>query len=249
LGPVTKELYEFQKKHVERIAKGYEEQGVNLQLVNRWLEHQNQLLDIAAGKVGSMTEQLKAAAAELKLQAEQAGGPWYQFATEVPSMLENGLMRTLQAGRSWKEQMKSFIQEVMWEFVRIQAIRPLAQGLSQALPSIIPALFGGGKNLGATDITSGIPGVAHAAEGGIVWKRQLVEVGEGGEPELITPFSKIDQLGLGGGGETRELLREILRATRQKTAVNPVVIDRREDVATAMTKDAYRRGPIQRVTG
>ncbi len=250
LGPVTKELYEFQKKHVERIAKGYEEQGVNLQLVNRWLEHQNQLLDIAAGKVGSMTEQLKAAAAELKLQAEQAGGPWYQFAMEVPSLMENGLMRILQAGRSWKEQMKSFIQEVAWEFVRMQAIRPLAQELGQLLPSLVTSIGGsigaGGGNIG-NQFDPG-PSLGGLAEGGIAWRPTVAALAEKGKPELVTPLDQIDKLGF-GGGETKELLREILRAIKQKAIVNPVVVDRREDVVTAMSKDVYRRGRLQSMMG
>jgi len=248
LGPVTKELYEFQKKHVERIAKGYEEQGVNLQLVNRWLEHQNQLLDIAAGKVGSMTEQLKAAAAELKLQAEQAGGPWYQFATELPQTMENGFMNMLKAGKNWKDQMISFIEELIWEFVRLQAIKPIAAGLSSSMSQGFANLFNPSARstvpLGSTDITNGIPGIGFAAEGGMAWNPHVTWVAEK-EPELITPLSKLDDVFGRAKPEVTLNINNNSSATVQASKQD-VRWDGKRLVAGILLQDKRNNGPISR---
>jgi len=44
------------------------------------------------------------------------------------------------------------------------------------------------------------------ASGGIVTRPTLALIGEGGEPEMVTPLSKAGEMGFGGGGEGNQVL-------------------------------------------
>jgi TP901 family phage tail tape measure protein len=204
LGPVTKEAYEFQKRHIEAIAEGYRDQGISQELVTLWLQRQNDLLDIAAGKVGNMANQLRAAAKEIQMQAEEAGGPWYQFAVNLPSMLESGFMRAVRAGREWKDQMKALLEELYWEAVRLSVIKPLAEGMAGMFSSVGSAILGsfsGGQS--SVPVTPGmemgqLSAAGGMAEGGIAWHPTIAALAEKGRPELVTPLDQVKGLGLGG---------------------------------------------------
>jgi phage-related protein len=45
-----------------------------------------------------------------------------------------------------------------------------------------------------------IPHIPKLASGGIVTGSQLAQIGEGGEPEMVLPLSKAEEMGFGGGG-------------------------------------------------
>ncbi len=86
----------------------------------------------------------------------------------------------------------------LWTGVR-SFMNQLVRGwnsLHFSVPSVtIPGLgtVGGGS--------IGVGQIAYLARGGIVTGPTLAMVGEGGEPEMVTPLSKAREMGFGGGGQ------------------------------------------------
>ncbi len=188
-----KDLLDDQRVILESIL------GDNEQLA-LWYQRQIDLLTIEVGKYGDIAEQLQAASLQIKIEAEQAGGPWYQFAMEMPRMMENGFMQMAKDAENWKDHMVNMIEEVYWEFVRLQFVQPLAQGLSSGFSAGASAIGSAILNPGGT--TAANATMAKYAEGGIAWNPQIAMVAEKG-PELITPLSK-----LGSGKTTIRLINE-----------------------------------------
>lgn len=197
--------YEAQWKYLKSQSLQLELNGGDIQLINKWLERQNELLSISVNKYGSIGDQLDAAYRQMKIEQEQAAGPWYEFATTLPQMMENGFMNMAKAGRDWGDQMKAMLEEIYWEFVRLQFIKPIASALSQGFSFGMSSLFGGnpsgtpGPSPVGTD-TSGVFDyqLGGMASGGIAWNPQVKWVAEK-EPELITPLSQVGNV-LGNGG-------------------------------------------------
>jgi hypothetical protein len=199
LGHVTG-AYEAQLALLDDQKKRYEEIGADLRAINAWYQRQIELLDIAIGKNGTIVDQLKAAAAELRIAAEEAGGPWYQFTKELPNLLENGLMNMLQNMHTWTDAMKSMLKEIYFEAIRIAFIKPAANAAAQAFTTIGTAVVGGiaGSYAGGAGSAgmgqAGSGGYHQYAEGGIAWSPQIASIAEN-EPELITPLSKLGTMG------------------------------------------------------
>jgi len=128
----------------------------------------------------------------------------------------------------------------------------LASGLSTGL-SMMSGLFGGAGGAGIavgqggyTPAGAGPGGMIGHAEGGLAWTPHIAKIAEN-EPELITPLSRLDSVGLGGKGMAADI-KELVRLNR-KPRVVPVVIDRREDMASLLQRDYLRRGRLSRAMG
>lgn len=201
----TTGAYEAQVALLDHQRESYEKIGANVRAINAWYERQIELLEIVEGKNGNIAEQLHAAALELQNEAERAGGPWYQFAKELPSMLESGLMKMTQDTRNWADAAKQMLKEVYNEAIRIAFIRPLAQGMAGAFSSIGSAIFN--PSAPVTAATPGAGGIHGFDEGGISYNRQLAWVSET-EPEIHAPFSKAKELFGGGGNVTVNVINQ-----------------------------------------
>lgn len=181
--------YDRQKDLLENQAAQYRQILGEVEEINRWLEYQIQLLDVASGKSGTIAEQLRAAAIELGIAIKDAGGPWYQFAKELPNLLEQGFMRMIEDVRNWKDAAKQMLREVYMEAVRIALIRPLAQNIANAFTGVgswMNTIF----NPGTAGVQAGAgPQITTYAEGGIARSPQLAMVAEK-EPEIIIPIRK-----------------------------------------------------------
>ncbi len=196
--------YQAQLQYLKSQAQQLELNGGDIHLINKLLERQTEILSIQVDKYGSIGNQLHAAYLQLKIEQEQVAGPWYEFATTLPQMMENGFMNMAKAGRNWGDQMKAMLEEIYWEFVRIQFIKPIANALGQGFSFLGSQIFAPTSGYATVNPTSGytLPGgmstVTGLAEGGIAWNPQVKWVAEK-EPELITPLSQVDNV-LGGGG-------------------------------------------------
>ncbi len=228
---IIKETFGIKIDEYEKLIKVYEEK-------------QKELIEIQIKKFGNMTDQLRAAALQMKSDIEQTAGPWYEFATSMPNMLENGFMRILQAGRNWKDQMKAFLQEIAWEFVRIQAIKPIAMGLSQSFTGMLGNKSApyGPSSVGTYTPPSfdyQVPG--KLAEGGLATKPHLTWIAEK-EPELVTPLSKLNTV------FSKKEAPTIIVNNQTSTPISPSSIqwDPQRMVASVLLKDDRNRGPVSR---
>ena len=68
--------------------------------------------------------------------------------------------------------------------------------MNDLLEFTIPGPFGTSYTVNPPDI----PHIKELAEGGITTGPQLAMIGEGGEPEMVLPLSKAEEMGFGGGG-------------------------------------------------
>ncbi len=243
--------YEAQRSLLDDQKRRYEEIGADVRAINAWYERQIELLDITVGKTGTWAEQIKAAAAELKIAAKEAGGPWYQFTKEIPSLLESGMMRMAQDMRNWTDAMKSMLKEIYFEAIRIAFIRPAANAMAGAFSTVGSAVIGGiarGWGGGASVTTPagahGGSGLIGHAEGGMMWTPHIAKVAEN-EPELITPLSKLGRM---GGKVTVNVINESgtpLTVTKQQEYLlsDQRIVD--VSVQAAQTNGRYRRAHAQ----
>lgn len=190
--------YEAQLALLDDQKRRYEQIGADLRIINAWYERQVLLLDIAIAKNGTIADQLRAAAEELRMSAEEAGGPWYQFARELPNLLEQGMMNVVRDMDNWTDALKNMLKEIYFEAVRIAFIRPAAEGMASMFSMGASAVLGAFKpsalSIGRTGAPTGDYNVPGFAEGGIAWTPQLAMVAEKG-PEVITPMSKVGGMG------------------------------------------------------
>lgn len=81
--------------------------------------------------------------------------------------------------------------------IAIAAFSALIQGMN-ALPGIAGVILGVAM---AAGVAIALAPLAGLAEGGIVTRPTLAMIGEGGEPEMVTPLSKAGDFGFGGSGD------------------------------------------------
>jgi hypothetical protein len=248
-----KEGYEMQKQLIEQERDTYIRNLHEEVTAKAWAMEQMEKLDIEYLKsTDNLANGFKAAGMQIRREMQTWGEKAYEFTMSMAQSFENGLMNMLQNAKNWGDAVKGMLREIVLEAARIAFIQPMTQQLAGSFAGAFGSLGGmlGGGAVASTGVSAGFQsdfGMEGFAEGGIAWRPQIASLAENG-PELITPLAKLDSVGLSGasGKEIAAGIKELIYLTRRQKIVQPVVIDRREDMAALMQRDYLRRGKLTR---
>jgi hypothetical protein len=203
----SEKYFDLQKKRIEQDTDLWIKNAVNiarvknlevsyvLDLIAAYKEEQNALMEIDKLKFSDrIVDGFKAAGIQIKREIKTWGERAHEFVMGMAGTLENGFMNMAQDMQNWAAQFKATLREIYFEALRLAFFQPAAQGLANAFAGVGSSIVGGlmgGSGYNFNQISS--PPKAYA-EGGIAWTPQLATVAEKG-PELITPLSKIGEMG------------------------------------------------------
>lgn len=245
MGRMSDASYESQKKLLQAMADEYMVITNDVETVTLWQEEQLRQLQIEYDKqTGGFWKGFKAGASEMANELTSVGELGANVAMTLRDSFADFAVDAVKNIRSVGDGLRAIALQLAEIGIRFGAQHLFQFGLNAL--GLVGGTPAAGTATGATDITSGIPGVAYAAEGGIAWKPQMTMIAESG-PEAVVPLSKVGSpLSLLAGGKTDDLLQTLIHEVRQLSNRPNIITDYRPGVDQVIQKSVRTRSNFGR---